>query len=49
MTWYVMYKGKVPGVYDNWENVGGRYTISAAIATRDTTLWRRRKLDTPTI
>jgi ribonuclease HI len=19
MTWYVVYKGKVPGVYDNWE------------------------------
>jgi ribonuclease HI len=19
MTWYVMYKGKVPGVYDDWE------------------------------
>jgi viroplasmin and RNaseH domain-containing protein len=20
MTWYVVYKGKVPGVYDNWED-----------------------------
>jgi ribonuclease HI len=22
MTWYVMYKGKVPGVYDNWQECG---------------------------
>ena len=46
---YVVYKGKVPGVYDDWRSVGDRFTVSAVIVTTGTPLGRRRKLDTRAI
>ena len=49
MPWYVVYKGKVPGVYDDWESVGDRFTVSAVTVTKGTPLGPRPNLDTPAI
>ena len=49
MPSYVVYKGKVPGVYDDWRSVGDRFIVSAVTVTEGTPLGRRRNLDTPAI
>ena len=49
MPSYVVYKGKVPGVYDDWESVGDRFTVSAVTVTKGKPLGRRRKIDTRAI
>ena len=49
MSSYVVYKGKVTGVYDDWRSVGDRFTVLAITVTKGTPLGRRRNLDTPAI
>jgi hypothetical protein len=46
--WYVVYKGKVPGVYDEWDDCFEQVSEFSAIATKDTREKRRRKLGTKT-
>ena len=49
MPTYVVYKGKVPGVYDDCEEFGDRFTDSAVTVTKGTPLGPRPNLDTPAI
>ena len=46
MPLYVVYKGKVSGVYDDWEECRRE---SAVTVTKGTPLGRRRNLDTRAI
>ena len=48
MPSYVVYKGKVPGLYDDWEECDS-FTVLAVTVTKGTPLGRRRKLDTRAI
>jgi viroplasmin and RNaseH domain-containing protein len=47
--WYVVFVGKVPGVYDKWEDCFKQVNKFKATATKDSRLERRRKLGTETI
>ena len=49
MPSYVVYKGKAPGVYDNWEESQRQVTVSAVTVTKGTPLGRRPNLDMPAI
>ena len=49
MPSYVVYKGKVPGVYTTGRSVGDRFTVSAVTVTKGTPLGRRPNLDMPAI
>ena len=49
MSSYVVYKGKVPGVYDDWKECRRQVRHFSVTFTKGTPLGRRRNLDTPAI
>ena len=46
--WYVVYKGKVPGVYDQWEDCLKQVNKFKGNIYKGTRAKRRRKLGTST-